>query len=99
MGNTLFDLSDRLVHRDDLFTTKIDDETVMLDEASGCYFGLNPVGTKIWELLEKPISLQDLLSQLTQCYTIGPEQCKQETGTFLNMLNAHHLLKVTRHAS
>jgi hypothetical protein len=42
-------------------------ETVLLDLASGAYFSLNRVGSRIWQLVLAGASLEDI------CLTIGAE--------------------------
>ena len=36
-----------------VMTRTIGDETVILDLAGGTYFGLDPVGARIWQLIEE----------------------------------------------
>lgn len=48
------ELSDdvRLRASDDVAARALDGEAVLLDLASGTYFGLNEVGARVWELVE-----------------------------------------------
>ncbi len=95
MSDYLFQSDDILVREKNLFSANIDDDVVMLDESSGNYFGLNPVAGKIWQLLEKPIRLRDLINSLTTHYEVDRLQCEQETASFLNSLNERKLLHIT----
>ena len=36
---------------------RLHDELVMMDMEKGKYFSLNPVATRIWDLLEKPLDI------------------------------------------
>lgn len=45
---------------DDKISTELDGETVILDLATGTYSGLDLVGTTIWNLLEKPVSIRKM---------------------------------------
>src|SRR5438874_308601 len=44
-------LDSRVVPADELLSSELDGEAVILDLTSGVYFGLNGVGARIWELL------------------------------------------------
>lgn len=57
----------------------LDDELVMMDIEKGSYFALNPVATRIWELLENPVSLDDLCQQLQEEYEVDQALCRRET--------------------
>lgn len=46
---------------EDVVAREVAGEMVLLDLASGLYFGLDPVGTRIWERLsESPCSLAEV---------------------------------------
>ena len=53
-------------------------EGVLLNLRSGVYFGLDPVGARIWQLLEKPAVLSGILESLLTEYDVAREQCVQD---------------------
>ena len=73
--------------------SKIDDEVVMLSLKNGEYYALDPVGSRIWELLEKPQSVQDLIEKLIEEFDVNEEVCKKETVHYLCELKNKELLK------
>ncbi len=46
-------LSDVICVSEDVVSREVSGEMVLLDMASGTYFGLNAVGTRIWSLLDE----------------------------------------------
>jgi len=54
----------------------LDGEAVLLDLASETYFGLNEVGTRIWELLEASPTLGELSTQLQSEYDVEPARAE-----------------------
>lgn len=62
---------------------RLQDELVMMDLEKGKYFSLNPVATHIWDLLEKPLSIDELCGLLMEEYEVGEEQCCSEVGEVL----------------
>ena len=52
------ELGDRFKTSDDVVGRMVGGELVLLDMASGTYFGLDPVGSLIWEMLSAgPVTL------------------------------------------
>lgn len=57
---------------------RLHDELVMMDLDQGKYFSLNPVATRIWDLLERPLSATELCVILIGEYDVEPERCLLE---------------------
>lgn len=57
-------LSDSFLPAPRVMARELDGEAVLLDLASGRYFGLNPTGRRIWELLGECDSLEQVLDRL-----------------------------------
>ena len=56
----------------DVVFREIDGEAVLLDLGTSIYFGLNEVGTRIWNLLQQDGSLQKTLDALEREYAEIP---------------------------
>jgi hypothetical protein len=76
----------------DVSTAEVDDELVMMRLASDAYFGLDDIGTRIWQLLEQPSTPADICRQLEREYEVSPEECERDVLLFLNDLHARGLL-------
>jgi hypothetical protein len=77
----------------EIISSKIDDEVVMMSIEEGKYFGLDPIGSIIWELLEEPLSLENIIPKLVEEFDVDEEQCFQDSSSFiLDMLNKKTLL-------
>jgi hypothetical protein len=53
-------------------------EVVLLDLASERYFGLDPVGARIWNLLDQGLSLQQVLETLSTEYDAPRERLQSD---------------------
>lgn len=53
-------------------------EAVLLSLASERYFGLDPVGTRIWQLLALDSSLQSAFDALCGEYQVAPERLQAD---------------------
>lgn len=60
------------------------EETVLLDLASGIYFGLDPVGSRIWSLIESPRPISEIRDELLKEYEVDETTCENEVLRFLN---------------
>jgi hypothetical protein len=63
---------------------RLHDEMVMMDLEQGKYFSLNPVATRIWDLLAEPATIGVLCGLLKEEYEVGEEQCVEEVSALLN---------------
>ena len=71
-------LSDRLSVAPDVLFQQVDGESVLLNLASESYFGLDPVGTRIWVLLGQDSSLQLAFDALCAEYEVEPERLEAD---------------------
>lgn len=79
--------SDTIIQRNDsVIFSDIDDQVVMMDLDSGDYFELNTVGTRIWELLETPTNVNDLVKTLLSEFDIAEDVCRTETEDFIHKM-------------
>jgi hypothetical protein len=62
---------------------RLQDELVMMDIDKGKYFALNPVATRIWDLLENPLTVEELCGCLIEEYDVSYDQCKEEVVELL----------------
>jgi hypothetical protein len=67
----------------------------MMDISQGKYFSLNPVATRIWDLLEKPLDIDQLCILLLAEYEVGQEQCLAETTQLLGEMKKLGLVSET----
>lgn len=79
---------------EDKISTELDEETVILDIASGIYSGLDPVGTTIWNLLEKPVAFIEIVQNILNTYDVSEEQCIVDLIDLLNSLSENELIVV-----
>jgi hypothetical protein len=63
---------------------ELDDNQVMMHLEKGKYFGLNPVGKRIWELIEEPKTFSEIEKQLLLEFDVSEEQCRTEVKNFLD---------------
>ncbi|MDB5110535.1 MAG: hypothetical protein JWR67_1649 [Mucilaginibacter sp.] len=67
-------------------------EIVMMNTDNGDYIGVNSVGSDVWNLLNEPIRIDDLVKKITELYDVTPEQGKTEIDEFLQRMVKHDML-------
>lgn len=69
-------------------------EAVLLDLAGERYFGLNKVGTRIWQLLAETPSLDEVQGRLCAEFDAPPERIQQDLLALVEQLQAAGLITV-----
>ena len=87
-------MTGRVIVPGHVMVRQLGDECVMLDMASGYYFGLDAVGARIWQLLSETSSLAEIVERLAQEYDVTPEQAESDLVRFVEELKANGLLSV-----
>ncbi len=78
--------------RPGVLAADVDGEIAIMSAERGQYYGLGESARRIWELLEAPIDLASLVSQLTAEYDVDPETCARSAVAFLDELTSEGLL-------
>jgi len=72
--------------------TASEDGAVLLDIEQGICFSLNPVGLRIWELLKKRHSVDQIADALAQDFPVSRSQLLSDVVEFLQSLEAKRLI-------
>lgn len=79
---------------DEQVSSRVADEEVILNLKNGSYYGLNPVGARIWELIQEPMTVAALIEQLVEEYEVTPEQCREDITALLHEMQEEGLVEV-----
>lgn len=88
------ELTSIVIRKQQVVTSQLGDELMMLDIDTGMYHGLDPIGLYIWGLLEEPVCVSDLCARLLDRYEVDQETCQQHLLDFLNQLYQQQLLSL-----
>lgn len=69
-------------------------EKVMLSIKNGNYYNLGVMGGEIWDLIEKPISIDHVVNSLLEQYDVEHSECEEQVLAFLRSLNDEGLIKI-----
>jgi predicted transcriptional regulator len=79
----------------DVVSRVVEGEAVLLDLASGKYFGLNEVGSRVWELAQNSITVGALFQQLRSEFDVAEETLRTDLDALLADLQAKKLIAIS----
>ena len=88
-------LSEKIAISANVVAREVGGETMLLDLASGTYFGLDAVGGSFWQLLEEGKSPLEARDALLDAYEVGPDQLERDLEKLLGDLAANGLLSAS----
>ena len=68
----------------EIIHSAMDSEVVMMSVDQGLFFGIDTIGTHIWNLIETPLKVEDLIEKLVVSYDVERSVCENDTLLFLN---------------
>src|SRR2546425_11037696 len=69
-------------------------EAAILQLKSGVYYTLNPVGARVWTLVQQPVRVAALRDTLVAEYDVEPERLEADLFDLLTKLAAERLIEV-----
>jgi hypothetical protein len=97
MGNEVenyLEMNSQVVRSKEQVTASLMGQAVMLNVKTGKYYSLNSVGSRIWELLEQPISVQYLYQKILNEYQVDNQRCEEDTFHLLYQLHQAGLIEI-----
>ncbi len=92
-------LTQQVKFADSVFAQEVDGEMVLLDMNSENYFGLDEVGSSIWQAIEAEDGmLERVLEVLLDVYDVEEEVLKRDLLTFVDKLAKSGLVEVLNEA-
>lgn len=67
-------------------STTLGNESVILELQAGTYFGANEVGTAIWNYVQQPRQVADVIAHIVNNYEVSADQAEAEILNFVQNL-------------
>lgn len=93
--NNELDLETVVFRNNEIDDTDIDGEKVMMDLEKGKYYMINEVGSRIWDIINRPIKVNDIIEALLSEYHVEVDECKETVLEFLGELRNDGLIEVS----
>ena len=78
----------------DVIFSEIEGEFVALNINKGQCYGMDSIASKIWTMIEKPRSLEDICAELEILYDVDPDTCRADVESLLTSLSKERLVDV-----
>ena len=78
----------------EVLSQEVSGETVLLDLQSESYFGLDAVGTRIWQLLQEKGHLQQVFDTMLEEYEVDEKQLQKDLNELLEKLIDEELITI-----
>ena len=88
------DLNQKITLSPEVLSQEVTGETVLLDLNSESYFGLDEVGTRIWQLLQENNDLRSVFDTMLEEYDVTPEQLESDLDELVGKLTEAGLVSI-----
>jgi len=75
-------------------SSDLGEESVILNLKSGVYYGLDPVGTRVWQLVQTPRTAADIRDARLEEYDVAPQRCVDDLSALLERMEMEGLIQV-----
>ncbi len=80
------DISTQYRRDSDIIATDMDGDTVMMSIERGEYYGIGGVGSRCWELLAEPMSVEALVKTICAEFDVDKATCQKDMQAFVDEL-------------
>lgn len=85
----------KIIVAPDTLINIIEGESVLLNLKNESYYGLDEIGTRMWEVLTTTDKVQSAFDQLLDEYDVEAETLKQDLQEFIGNLMEHGLVELS----
>ncbi len=85
----------RVVAAQQQVSCRVGDEATILNLRNGAYYGLNPVGARVWDLIQQPKTVADLRDTLIAEYDVDPARLESDILELVTQLSENKLVEIS----
>lgn len=71
------------------------DESAILNMKNNVYYGVNPVGASVWNLLKEPKTVAEIRDAIAEEYDVDRERCESDLIALLEHMRSEGLVEVS----
>jgi hypothetical protein len=87
-------LTDRVAIPAHVITKRVGEDTVLVDLSTGSYFGLDPVGARVFQLTADGLTLGEICDRLIREYDVAPGELQRDVLELVTELVSQRLVAV-----
>lgn len=92
MVSKLISLDSIVSQKKDVDVTELNGEKIMMDLDKGKYFMLNGTGSTIWDAINEPKSVSEIIEAIIKVYDIDRETCESRVLEYLEKLRHEEIV-------
>lgn len=73
---------------------ELEGEAAILNLKEGFYYGLDEVGSKVWQMLAEPRRVSEIRDELLDLFEVDTDKCGADLIRLLDELNSRGLIQV-----
>ncbi|SEC07736.1 Coenzyme PQQ synthesis protein D (PqqD) [Paenibacillus sp. GP183] len=93
INNQTISLQDYKIQGKGNIVSDMGGEKVMLSVHNGKYYNLGKIGGRIWELMESPIQVAQVVTTLMSEYEVDQSECEEQVISFIERLSREGLIE------
>jgi hypothetical protein len=94
MAQVRMDAGTRVAATRDQVSVEVEGEAVILSLADGVYYGLDPVGARVWQMLDEPRTVAELRDAVVAEWEVDAPTAERDLLELLGDLAARGLVEV-----
>ena len=91
----IISLDNTITQKKGLDATDMDGEIVMMDIDRGKYYSFNEVGSRIWNIIEKPLMVKEIVPILLNEFEVDEKTCEDSVLDFLSRIYNDELICIS----
>ena len=94
MSKASLESTSSVVRVKEILSAEVGNEVVLMSIEKGVYFGLNPVGARVWSLLDEFVPVQEVCATIVEEFEVTLEQCQEEVLDLLKDMQEQGLIRI-----
>ena len=94
MSNPSLEPTSSVVRVKEILSAEVGNEVVLMSIEKGVSFGLNPVGARVWSLLDEFVAVQEVCATIVEEFEVTLEQCQEEVLEVLKDMREQGLIRI-----
>jgi hypothetical protein len=94
MASSVFSADFQVSAAPEQLSSKLGNDVVILNLKSGVYYGLDPVGARVWELIQETKSVGAIRNVILSEFDVEPQQCEADLNDLLGDMQAQGLIQI-----
>jgi coenzyme PQQ synthesis protein D (PqqD) len=94
MAATLMTRETRICAAPDQLSSKLGDKLVILNLESGVYFGLDPVGARVWELIQESKTVSEIQGALLAEFDVTADVLEKDLSDLFQQMQDQGLIRI-----